>query len=74
MLRRGPMFIESLVGILLRFRQYAGAVIGDIKNMLFQIGLDPKDKDVLRFLPFTKGSSCNASNQWRFKVMPYGLI
>ena len=74
MLHRGPMFIESLVGILLRLRQYACAVIGDIRNMFFQIGLDPKDREMLRFLPFTKGSSCNASNQWRFKVMPYGLI
>ena len=62
MLHRGPMFIESLVGILLRFRQYACAVIGDIRNMFFQIGLDPKDRDMLRFFPFTKGSSCNASN------------
>ena len=74
MLHQGPMFIASLVRILLRFRQYACAVIGDIRNMFFQIGLDPKDRDMLRFLPFTKGSSCNASNQWRFKVMPYGLI
>ena len=42
--------------------------------MFFQIGLDPKDRDMLRFLSFTKGSSCNASNQWRFNVMRYGLI
>ena len=74
MLYRGPMFVESLVGILLRFRQYACAVIGDIRNIFFQIGLNPKDRDLLRFLPFTKSSSRNASNQWRFKVMPYCLI
>ena len=49
-------------------------VIGDIRNMFFQIGLDPKDRDMLSFLPFTKSSSCNASNQCRFKDMPYGLI
>ena len=42
--------------------------------MFFQIGLDSKDRGILRFLPFANGSSCNASNQWRFEVMPYGLI
>ena len=33
MLYRGPMFLESLLGILLRFRQLAYAVAGGIRNM-----------------------------------------
>ena len=43
LLHRGPMFLEPLVTILLRFRQYKYAVTGDIKNMFFQIRLHPKD-------------------------------
>ena len=73
MLYRGPMFLESLIGILIRFRQHAYAVIGDIKNMFFQIRLHPKDRNMLRFLPFAKDKQ-NGEEHWRFTVMPYGLI
>ena len=44
MLHRGPMFLESLVGIVIRFRQHPVAITADIKNMLFQIRLHPKDR------------------------------
>jgi len=74
MLYRGPMFLESLLGILLRFRQHAYAVIGDIKNMFFQIALDPKDRDMLRFFPFSKEIISKDAEHWRFTVMPYGLV
>ena len=73
MLYRGPMFIESLVGILIRFRQYSYAVTGDIKNMFFQISLHPDDRDMLRFLPFNADVDKNFQT-WRFTVMPYGLV
>ena len=39
MLYRGPMFLESLVGILIRSRQHAFGVTGDIRNMFFQVKL-----------------------------------
>ena len=53
MLHRGPMFLESLVVILIRFRQHSVAITADIKNMFFQIRLHPKDRYMLRFFPFT---------------------
>ena len=49
MLYRGSMFLEPSVEILIRFRQYKYAVMADIRNMFFQIRLDPKDRDMLRF-------------------------
>ena len=49
MLYRGPMFLKSLLGILLGFKQHAYAEAGDIRNMFFQIALHPKYRDMLRF-------------------------
>ena len=74
MLHRGPMFLESLVGILMRFRQYKFAITADIQNMFFQVSLHPKDRDMLRFFPFTGEKEIKVEDQWRFTVMPYGLI
>ena len=73
MLFRGPNFLQSLVGILLRFRQHAYAVTADIKNMFFQISLHPDDRDMLRFLPFNTDQDEDIK-PWRFTVMPYGLV
>ena len=74
MLHRGPMFLESLVGILMRFRQYKFAITADIQNMFFQVSLHLKDRDMLRFFPFTGEKEIKVEDQWRFTVMPYGLI
>ena len=41
---------NSLVGVLLRFRQECVALVGDIKAMFHQIFVDPSDVDALRFL------------------------
>ena len=73
MLFRGPIFLQSLVGILVRFRQHAYAVTADIKNMFFQISLHPDDRDMLRFLPFSLDQD-DDTGPWRFTVMPYGLV
>ena len=74
MLYRGPIFIESLVGILIRFRQQAYVVVGDIKNMFFQIKLQFRDRNILRLLPFTGEDNASDEDHVRFTVMPYGLI
>ena len=74
MMYRGPIFIESLIGILIRFRQHAYAVVGDIKNMFFQIKLHSRDRDMLRLLPFTGEDEMLEEEHMRFTVMPFGLI
>ena len=74
MLYRGPMFLESLVGILIRFLQHAFGVTGDIRNMFFQVKLHPRDRDMLRFLPFKDQEVARNDETWRFTVMPYGII
>ena len=41
---------NSMIGVLLRFRQEDIAFVGDIKAMFHQILVDPEDRDALRFL------------------------
>ena len=49
-LLRGPDFMQSLHGVLLRFRQEPFAVVGDIYQMFHQIGVRNEDKPALSFL------------------------
>lgn len=50
MLMKGPDFLSSLPSILLRFRQKAVAVCGDIEQMFHQIIIREEDRNVQRFL------------------------
>lgn len=46
----GPDLLQSLFGVLLRFRQFPVAVMADIKEMFLQIKMKEEDRDSLRFL------------------------
>ena len=46
----GPDLLCSLVGLLLRFRQYTIVVTGDIEAMFMQVAIRLEDQDALRFL------------------------
>nr|AAQ09229.1 polyprotein [Antheraea mylitta] len=46
----GPDLLQSLFGVLLRFRQGPVAVVADIKEMFLQIKIREQDRDSLRFL------------------------
>ena len=50
LLDTGPDLLESLVGVLLRFRQYAYAVKSDIKDMYLRINVIERDRGAQRFL------------------------
>jgi hypothetical protein len=49
-LMQGPDFINSLLGVLLRFREYPTAIVGDIEAMFLQVKVPVEDTDSLRFL------------------------
>ena len=74
MLYRKPMFLESLMGFLIRFRQHAFGVTGDIRNMFFQVKLHPRDRNMLRFLPLKNHEVARNDEVRRFTVMSYGII
>lgn len=46
----GPKFNQRILEILLRFRSYPVAFIADIEKVFLMISVNPKDRDVLRFL------------------------
>ena len=46
----GPDLLQSLIHILIRFRQHKYAVSADIEGMFLQVGVIPKDQPSLRFL------------------------
>ena len=47
---QGPDLTNTLVGVLLRFRQELVAITADIEGMFHQVKVDPDDRDLLRFL------------------------
>ena len=49
-LRTGPDLLNSLIGILMRFRKYPIAITGDIEAMFHQVKLKVEDRESVRFL------------------------
>ena len=45
----GPDFLNTLVGVILRFRRKEIVISADIKNFFNQIELDPRDASVMRY-------------------------
>lgn len=50
MLLPGPDLLQSLPGVLMRFRQHLIAVTADIKDMFLRISIREEDRDMQRFL------------------------
>ena len=48
-LHRGPVILEDLCGVLMRFRLNKVALIADVEKAFLQIGLQPDGRDVARF-------------------------
>ena len=46
----GPDLANSLIGVIIRFCQEPIAVVADIESMFYQVLVEPKDCDVIRFL------------------------
>ena len=49
-LMSGPPLMNTLVGVLIRFREERIALVGDIEAMFHQVRMDPVHADALRFL------------------------
>ena len=67
----GPTLGSSLLGVLLRFRQYSTAVSSDIKGMFHQVRLLPQDKPFLRFL-WRDMERSRAPDVYEWQVLPFG--
>lgn len=67
----GPALGPTLLGVLVRFRQHAVAVSGDIKGMFHQIRLLPADKPVLRFI-WRNMEREQEPSIYEWQVLPFG--
>ena len=76
-LYRGPVILEDLCGLLLRFRARKIGLVSDIKKAFLQVGLHEADRDVTRFLwlkDIKKPVSKENLLVCRFKRLPLGII
>jgi len=67
----GPTLGSSLLGVLLRFRQYPVAISGDIRSMFHQVRLLPEDQPLLRFL-WRDMEKERSPDIYEWRVLPFG--
>ncbi|KAG1968718.1 nek6 [Pimephales promelas] len=68
----GPDLINSLVGVLCRFRREAVAVICDIERMFYQFSVSPEVRNYLRFLWWEGGVLETEPQEYRMTVHIFG--
>ncbi|XP_063969426.1 uncharacterized protein LOC135157513 [Lytechinus pictus] len=71
-LLQGPNTMNSLLGVLCRFRKEVVAVAADVKSMFHQFYVATEDRDLLRFLWWENGNPENAVVEYRMKVHLFG--
>ncbi|KAL7883040.1 hypothetical protein SRHO_G00006980 [Serrasalmus rhombeus] len=67
----GPTLGASLLGVLLRFRQNAVAISGDIRSMFHQVRLLPEDRPLLKFV-WRDMRREDPPDVYEWQVLPFG--
>ncbi|XP_035983363.1 uncharacterized protein LOC118557443 [Fundulus heteroclitus] len=73
-LLQGPDLTNTLLGVLLRFRQESVAVMGDIEGMFHQVRIPENDVDFLRFLWWPDGNTNQPLREFRMVVHLFGAV
>ena len=68
----GPDLLNSLFGVLQRFRTKPIAIVGDITDMFYQVKVPPQDSDSLRFLWKDNIKSNGAPDVYKMDVHIFG--
>lgn len=68
----GPDFMNSLVGVLSRFRREDIAAMCDVEQMFHSFNVDPKHRDFLRFLWFKDNDPSQKIIEYRMTVHLFG--
>ena len=71
-LLQGPDYTNSLVGVLLRFRQERVAVMADIEKMFHQVDVKREDRESLRFLWWPEGDLSKEPVEHQMTVHLFG--
>ena len=70
----GPDMINSLTGVLIRFRQHHTALMCDIEKMFHQFHVSENDRDYLRFLWWKNGDLSTPPHEFRMTVHLFGAV
>ncbi|XP_038056046.1 uncharacterized protein LOC119728039 [Patiria miniata] len=73
-LLQGPDMMNSLLGILLRFRLAEVAVMGDVEHMFHNFYVNTEHRDYLRFLWFDDNDPTKPTVEYRMNVHLFGSI
>ena len=73
-LLQGPDLTNSLVAVLIRFREKRIAIVADIRSMFHQVKVPSENRDVLRFLWWTDGKLNSKPSTYRMTVHLFGAI
>lgn len=68
----GPDLINSLVGVVFRFRKESVAVVCDIEKMFHQFHVTPQARNYLRFLWWEDGQLETEPREYRMTVHLFG--
>lgn len=71
-LMQGPDFMNSLVGVLIRFRQDHVAIAADVEAMFHQVRVLEEDTDALRYLWWPGGDMSQPPKCYKMKVHLFG--
>ena len=73
-LEKGPNVTPHIFDILLRFQSYTIGIVAHIEKAFHQIVIDPKDRNMLRFLWFDDDGKKNpVTVQYQFCCLVFGL-
>ena len=71
-LLQGPDLMNTLVGVLTRFREEPIALIADIEAMFYQVQVPSADCDTLRFLWWPEGNLSEEPEEYEMRVHLFG--
>lgn len=71
-LLQGPDLTNTLIGVLLRFKEHSVAFMADIESMFYQVTVPEEDGDLLRFLWWPDGDLDSKIEEFRRKVHLFG--
>ena len=73
-LLQGPDLMNSLVGVLTRFREESVALMSDVKAMFHQVRVKPDDINALRFLWWPNGDLNSQPQEFMMAVHLFGGV
>jgi hypothetical protein len=73
-LLQGPDLMNSLIGILTRFREEHSAFMADIESMFYQVRVQEEHKTFLRFLWWPNGDLSQELTEFQMNVHLFGAI